>query len=104
MTMGTIVNMVLTMNEDGFEGTMAIDTQRFGPDVLPTLTVTATIWSEDGWFNGMQAEQLHSLNSFLEVQSDWACDMTPKDSYLSKEMVFHMSNFFVVTKCTLQDD
>ena len=104
MTMGTIVNEVLTMNEHDFISTMEINTQRIGADVLPTLTITVEIWSKDGYFNSRQAQQLLSLNSSLEVQSDWTCDMTPKDSYLSKEMVFHMSNFFVVTKCTLQDD
>lgn len=101
MTLGTIVNMVLAMNEDGFEGTMAIDVQRFGPDVLPTLTITAAIWSYHGCFSGMQAEQLHSLNSFLEVQSESVWETTIED--FTKEMIFKMSSFFVITRCTLKD-
>lgn len=101
MTIGTIVNMVLTMNEDGFESTMAVDTQRLGSDVLPTLTITATIWSYHGWFSEMQAEQLHSLNSFLEAQSESVWGTTGED--FTKEMIFKMPSFFVVTKCTLKD-
>ena len=104
MTIGTIVNEVLTMNDYGFMGTMEINPQRIGADVLPTLTITVEIWSKDGYFNSRQIQQLLSLNSSLEIQSDWVYDMTPKNSDLSKEMVFHMSNFYVITKCTLQDN